>query len=245
MALEMHCFVAAAEAASTLASRIALDLATALETAPRALLLLSGGQSPVALFHALGRERLDWNRIDISLVDERCAPPGANASNGELVKSELLKAGAARAHWLALIDEHVVESITEDSAWHLAETAAAEANENPLLSQAAVVVLGMGNDGHTASLFVDAPQWLHASTTDLRYVALQPGEAPHFRISLSLQALKQQQRCYVWTVGREKMATLDKLRGIDDDAPISLTNGPMAALMAAPDVLLEIFWSEG
>jgi 6-phosphogluconolactonase len=133
----------------------------------------------------------------------------------------------------------------------MAQDAAARANADAALSTPAAVVLGVGADGHTASLFADAPQWEVARTTQQRYVALQPGAAPHARVGLSLQALSAQQRCYVWSSGAAKLEALSRARTIAEDAaqgrgdPARLFNaGPIALLIADPRAALHVFHAE-
>jgi 6-phosphogluconolactonase len=123
----------------------------------------------------------------------------------------------------------------------------------------AVIVLGVGADGHTASLFADSPQWEQARQSAERYVALQPGAAPHPRVGLSLQALRKQGKCYVWATGPEKSATLarlqqvrDEVRGLAGAQPEHEAQsmarlaqaGPVACLIDDPAVLLQAYCSD-
>lgn len=239
-------FTDTAHAARALASVVADDLSAALTAHTRALLLVSGGRSPVAFFNALRERPLDWKRIDISLADERGVAACDDAANAALVRANLLVEAASAACWIALMPDECVLA-TQDE-WQRVQQAVLLANADAALGQPAVIVLGMGSDGHTASLFPDAPQWPQARITTDRYVALQPGQAPHARVSLSLHALIQQQRCYLWAVGAEKAATLETLaelcdavaRGVASAARLAQA-GPLACLMADPDVMLEVF----
>ena len=218
MTLAIERFSDAAAAARALAHAVAVELETALARQPRALLLVSGGSSPLIFFEALRMQPLAWERIDISLADERCVAASDEAANASLVRAHLLRDAAAAARWIGLLPDTDAEMEMDTRALAgatplaRAEDAAGRANRNALLAQAAVVVLGVGSDGHTASLFADAPQWPLAQVTPQRYLALQPGAAPHARISLSLSALRQQGHCHVWAIGVEKSRVLDLLQ---------------------------------
>jgi 6-phosphogluconolactonase len=72
-----------------------------------------------------------------------------------------------------------------------------------------VAVLGMGEDGHTASIFADAREWDHATTTTERFVAVHPGAAPHARVSFSLDALKHIDRLFLLIAGGRKREVLE------------------------------------
>lgn len=245
MTQQVHNFADPGAAALALAAAIAADLRQALARQPRALLLVSGGRSPIPVFAALAREALPWEQVDVSLVDERSVAPDDADANARLVREHLLMGAAAAATWIALMPAAVFAEATD--AFAAAQTAAGMACANPALASPAVILLGMGNDGHTASLFTDAPQWAEARQTTQRYLVLQPTTAPHARISLSLAALRSQRRCYLWAAGADKQGTLERLRKVceSEAAPVAsgalAGAGPVACLLADPDLLLEIY----
>lgn len=112
-----------------------------------ATLAVSGGTSPKPFLQTLSREPLDWAHIDVTLVDDRWVPETDSASNAQLVRDTLLQNAVVGAYFLPLVDvskplEAHVAALNADSRRRLPD----------------VVVLGMGEDGHTASIFADAPE---------------------------------------------------------------------------------------
>jgi 6-phosphogluconolactonase len=235
MSLQLQCFDSSTAAAVALAGAVAADLNRALQQQNHALLVVSGGRSPLPFFSALSQQPLAWHNVAISLVDERCVPITHDDSNSALVRRHLLINAAASAQWIALAPPDL--SGSDPDPWCCAVRAAEAANGNPVLATPSVIVLGIGTDGHTASLFADAPQWLQARTTERRYLAVKPASAPHSRISLSLSALIAQGSCQVWAVGPDKLATIERCGKLPADACA------LAALIADTRVRLQVYYS--
>jgi len=190
-----------ASLAPALAASVAADLRAVLQTEPYAALAVSGGRSPVPVFEALRDEDLDWARVVVTLVDERWVPETDPASNAALVKSHLLQGRAAAARFVPLY--------TGDAAAKDAEAALAAAFKSLPLPFAALI-LGMGDDGHTASLFpaspnLDAGLALGASVADTPPCLAQVGAvAPTERMSMTLPWILHARRIYLQFGGASK-----------------------------------------
>lgn len=145
---------------------IAAELRRDLQVRPRARLLLSGGSTPAPVYRALAKAPLEWDRIDVALVDERWLMPSDPDSNARLVRTELLTHHAASARF---------EATT--SPGRSIEQAVAAANAHGLQTPSAVV-LGMGDDGHTASLFPHMHGLHDALSSRQNYVAVDAHNCP-------------------------------------------------------------------
>jgi 6-phosphogluconolactonase len=202
--------VSQAELNVRLAQDIAQRLAAAIQARGFAVLSVSGGKSPVALFEALRVIDIDWSRVRVTLVDERCVPRIHADSNALLVQTHLLQDLAAKAQLVFMVAsaaEPLGSPAVQAKAASLALTAAGVAD---------VLVLGMGADGHTASLFPEASNL--ADALDLRNtqtcVSIElthpPANAPYARITQTLAQILSARHIVLPLTGNDKLNTLQQ-----------------------------------
>lgn len=199
--------------AMDLANQIAGELRAALSHQERAALAVPGGTSPGPVFDTLCAADLDWARVDVMLTDERWVPESSERSNTRLLRERLLTDRASAARLLPLYAE------AESPEERLAELADGIAPALPL----AVVLLGMGADMHTASIFPEADRLEEAlaGNAPILLPMRAPG-APEPRITLSAQVLDGALKKHVVIYGTEKREVLQNARGrAPIDAPIN------------------------
>lgn len=215
-----------AQLANALAAAVAAALRTAIDSRGTATLVVSGGRSPIAFFERLAQQPLPWSQVVISLADERWVPVNHATSNEGLVRRHLLRGPAAAARFIGL---YQVASSLEQAALK-AEQALAE------LPPIDVLVLGMGDDGHTASLFPDSPNLREALQTDCprRCLPLLAPSVPHQRLSMSLPLLASARLPLLAIQGQGKLATLSEALAEGEVASM-----PIRAFLHSP---LEIYW---
>ncbi|MFP7672779.1 6-phosphogluconolactonase [Marivita sp. S0852] len=184
-----------------LANKLAGDLRSILQHEDRVVLAVPGGTSPGPVFDALCAADLDWARVDVMLTDERWVPETSDRSNTRLIRDRLLVNRAAAARLLPLyIDAHEPEEV-------LAELESQISSELPL----AVVLLGMGADMHTASIFSGADKLTEALAPDASIlVAMRAPGAPEPRVTLSARVLNDAIRKHVLIFGEEKRIALEQ-----------------------------------
>ncbi|MCK0150963.1 6-phosphogluconolactonase [Marivita sp. S6314] len=195
-----------------LANKLAGDLRSILRHEERVVLAVPGGTSPGPVFDDLCAADLDWSRVDVMLTDERWVPEDSERSNTRLIRERLLVNRAADARLLPLyVPAHEPEEV-------LAEIEAQIANELPL----AVVLLGMGADMHTASIFPGADQLTTALAPDAPIlVPMRAPGAPEPRITLSARVLNEAIRKHVLIYGTDKRIALEQAMHLPpEDAPI-------------------------
>ncbi len=214
-----------------LATQLAASLKAAIGARGLASLVVSGGRSPVKLFEILRTQALDWGRVCIALADERWVTPEDAASNEHLVRTVLLKDLAAAARFHGLKNAAPTPDLGAVSAW---ETFA----RVPRPFDA--VILGMGDDGHTASLFPGSPNLPRAlnQAAVAGCVGMWSPVPPQPRLSLNLTALLDSRRVVVLIAGQSKWNTLAAAQreGPVDDMPIR-------ALLRQTRTPVEVMWS--
>jgi 6-phosphogluconolactonase len=227
MAWSLREFADAHAQVDALAEAARACLERALRERAQAVLAVSGGRSPIPLFARLRELDLDWSRVILTLVDERLVPAGHPDSNEGLVREHLLQGRAAKARLLGL---------ATDPALDLGECVRRASLEIPPVDLA---LLGMGEDGHTASLFAGAPGIQAALDPDnpARYVGVMPPAAPHARISMSLSALLRCPDLLLSIAGQAKRRVFDAACA---DPRSAL---PVARLLHQDRVTVRSYWT--
>jgi 6-phosphogluconolactonase len=217
----------AEQLADELAVSVANALRLAIDARGKACLVVSGGRSPIAFFECLARQQLDWSRVAVSLADERWVPVSHADSNEGLVRRHLLQGAAAKARFIGLYQP--AATLEESAA--LAHQALAE-----LPQPIDVLVLGMGEDGHTASLFPASSNLDLALSADCarRCLPMQAPSVPRQRLSMPLALLAGARLTLLAVQGRSKLDTLRQALAAAGDAQM-----PIRAFLRRP---LEIYW---
>ncbi|MGC3874762.1 6-phosphogluconolactonase [Halomonas sp. GXIMD04776] len=212
--------------ATQLAESVASALAVDLTNQERVLLIVSGGSTPVPFFARLAAVDLPWERVDITLADERWVDEEHKDSNARLVREHLLQGPAAAARFHPLTTD---DGTPEEGAQEVAKRLAG------LSWPASAIVLGMGGDGHTASLFPDSGELSLALSSDEATVAVRAPSVPQPRITLSAGWLHQARRHMLHIVGDDKRAVLARAMGGDDVREL-----PIRVFLSCP---LAIYWA--
>lgn len=192
---------------------ITTQLNEGIETRGAASLVVSGGSTPKGLFQTLSSSELDWTKVTVLLADERWVPENHTDSNSAMVKSLLLQGTAAGAKW---IDFGAGKDDADKEVARVAEILSA-------IETFDVVILGMGTDSHTASLFPCSIELSEGLNTTAPVLMTQPTTAPHRRLSLSKFRLLKTELGIIHLVGESKLQVYEKViaRNDDDMHPIS------------------------
>jgi 6-phosphogluconolactonase len=196
-----------------------------------ATLVVSGGRTPKGFFQLLSQQALNWEKVTITLADERWVNADHEASNEKLVRENLIINSACKAQFLPLKNAAVTaaEGVKELHPKLLAE------------GRFSVVILGMGDDGHTASLFPGSTT-LEAGldmTSGDTCLSVQPLEAPHERMSMTLPRLLNSQKIILHLSGDNKLEVLNQVLNGDDIKEL-----PVRAVLQQSRVPVQIFWAK-
>jgi 6-phosphogluconolactonase len=227
----------AQQLAVALAQQLAATLGAACRERGAATLVVSGGRTPLPLFEQLRAAPLDWARVGITLADERWVDPDDPGSNERLLRNSLLVGAAAAAQFVPLKNAAPSAAAGASLAWDKLQALGRPFD---------VVVLGMGDDGHTASLFPQSPG-LQVALDPAAAPACVPMTAPvppHERLSLNLAALLQARRLVLHITGEHKWQVYQgALREAGQLAQSRLAPLPLTGLLAQSAVPVEVHWS--
>jgi len=212
MARVVELFDGPGQAAREAADAIAGALAEAIQQGGRATFIATGGRTPESLYDLLARELLDWDKVTVTLSDERWVDPHSAESNERMLRDRLLAERATVATFVPLKSPQATpgEAVAE-----------AEARLKPILP-ADVTLLGMGEDGHIASLFPGGPV-----EADGLAVAAQ-GAQP--RLSLTLAALEPRGLAVVLISGAAKRRVVEEGSGLPIHVFLARTKAPVRIL---------------
>jgi 6-phosphogluconolactonase len=226
-----HVFGSAVTLAQALAQSVADDLRRGLSVRNCAVLALSGGTTPGEFMRELSQQVLDWNRVTVTLVDERWVAPDDERSNARLLRENLLTNRAANALFVPLYcDAPDPETALPRIAARIAAL--------PLPFDA--VVLGLGEDGHTASFFPDGDQLAHALDTHgtAQVLSMRAPDAVEPRITLSMPTVLDARTVYLHIQGEKKRSVFAQVIA----AQGALAASPMRVVLDHATTPIQVFW---
>lgn len=214
-------------ASAAVAARIAGLVGAQLSRDGNANFVVGGGSTPGKCFDILSGYQLDWSAVRVALSDERWVPNDHKDSNERLVRNTLLKGAAGSANFLSLYQDNL----------SVDERCDALQSDKPKNGFACSMV-GMGTDGHFASLFPDA-ECLEAglSADNSRfYMPVRTTASPHPRISMTLGALLQSDEILLFIFGEEKLAVYENAHTVDKTYPIT-------TLLEQEETPVTLYWA--
>lgn len=227
----MHVYESREALAGALAAGVAAVLAGAIATRGEARLAVSGGSTPALFLEALSQMEIDWAGVTVTLVDERFVAEDSLRSNASLVKRSLLRGKAAAAHFLPMV---------KDVTAGLAESANEADRAIAMMGTLDAAILGMGNDGHTASFFPGGDMLAEAldAGTHRHVIAIQAPGAGEPRLTLTLRTLLDANFLALHIEGAEKRETLARALGKGPE-----TEMPVRAVLNRAAERMQIFWA--
>lgn len=206
--------------ADAAADAVAACLAQGLASRGVASLVATGGRSPGPVYDRLRNADLDWAQVTVTLSDERCVDDDAPESNARLVQERLLQGPAARAVFLPLWPEPRARSLFA-------------------LLPFDAVLLGMGEDGHIASLIPGSPSLLEGMAESSGKLTVEVpagvGSPPLPRISLTLPTLTDARAIFLLIAGEAKREVIASARAGQDL--------PVRALLTQDRVPVRVLWA--
>lgn len=229
--IDRHNFETRASLANQLARHVSERLAKAIFTRGSAVLAVSGGSTPALFFKALSSEAIAWDKVTVILVDERIVPADNDRSNNKLVSECLLIDKAAAATLVS----YVVDRATPEEC-----AVASSALLEPFVTNIDALILGMGNDGHTASFFPGGDNLSKA--LDLQgegaVITMRAQGAGEPRLTLTLPVVLNARFLALHIEGAEKAEVLDRVLSDDNEKEM-----PVRSVIKNVSFPLSVFWA--
>ena len=234
--IDIHSFSDPESLSTELATTISTLLSAGIAKNGRASLAVSGGSTPVQLFKRLSNIDLSWQNVDILLVDERWVTPDDPDSNEHLVKTHLLQNKATAAAFTGMKNSAKTASEGE---------AECSKQLQKILRPFDVLLLGLGGDGHTASLFPGAARLPQATDMNSGKVCMgiAPVTAPHERMTLTLPIILDSKQIFLHITGQNKKNVLKQalVTGPAEEMPIRFILQNQAQKQK---INFSIYWAE-
>ena len=213
-----------------LGARIINSLKEGIKDNGTASLVVSGGSTPKTLFALLSKQDIAWEKVSITLADERCVPQEDSASNTRLIRENLLQNKAINANFIALYENG-------QSADEAAKTAS---DKLAKIKTYDAMILGMGQDGHTASLFPEATNLAEALAEDaVNCMAIEPVTNPITRITQTKQKILKSKFIAFHLVGKDKNDVLNLVLKDEDK-----TEFPSSHFIHQTTVPVEVYFAQ-
>lgn len=205
-------------------------LSTGIEINGKASMLLSGGTTPGPLYQSISQSELEWEKVFFAPTDERWVAPDHKDSNEKLIRETLIQNQASNANYIGL------KTSPENPIDGQKET---EILINKMPRPFDIVLLGMGTDGHTASLFPGVQDAIEAmdENNDQLCAAIKRGNGEVDRITMTLNCLLDAKKIILYFYGDEKLAVFEKAK---EAKSLSL---PVSYLLHQNKTPVELYWS--
>lgn len=233
--IERHDFADKTKLASGLALAVAVNLQAGIAQRGAASLVVSGGSTPVGFFKSLSQiDDVAWDKVTITLVDERWVDDRSDRSNARLVKENLLQNNAKDARFVPLYSGGELPG-----AEQINQTNARLTQNVPTPFDA--VVLGMGNDGHTASFFPGGDTLDLALSDNGPAIAISAPGAEEDRVTLTLPTLLNTASLYLHIEGAQKSDTLSKAMNTTKGGN-EIAEMPVRAVLIQKQKTIQLYW---
>jgi 6-phosphogluconolactonase len=225
-------FESKAQMTEALATLLEGHIAGGIEQDGEALLMVSGGSSPAPAYKYLSNLSLNWDKVSIAMVDERWVEPDHEKSNEAFIKETLLQNKAADARFIAM----------KNSAHSAIDGHEQCEDVYSALKVPDVTILGMGPDGHTASLFPNAQGLEHGLNTSdivcpINAIESKVTGSITERMSLTLSGITRSKEVVLLISGEEKRMIYEQAKRAGSEFDI-----PLRAVLNHPNIKLTVFW---